>query len=141
MREAFIKESQQDGGWWGRKKGEMKREDEALFRAALLKEGVAGGFRKKKKSSWAGSGVRVTSFPVSQEQGAWEFSRIPHTNMSARAQIDAEAELKMNLISPRYIRRLKLLKLLAGSCWTQQHLAAIDSKIFPSGGVGDLKQI
>lgn len=29
----------------------MRREDEALFRAALLKEGVAGGFRKKKKSS------------------------------------------------------------------------------------------
>lgn len=28
----------------------MKREDEALFRAALLKEGVAGGFRKKKKA-------------------------------------------------------------------------------------------
>lgn len=119
MREAFIKESQQDGGWWcdgGRKKGEMKREDEALFRAALLKEGVAGGFRKKKKKLL--SRFRCESDLISSLSGAGSLRvfKDPAHKHVRRAQIDAEAELKMNLISPCYIHRLKLLKLLAGSC-------------------------
>lgn len=59
----------------------MKREDDALFQAALLKEGVAGGFRKKKLLSRFRCETDLIS-SLSGE-GSLRVFKDPHTNMSA----------------------------------------------------------